>query len=356
MHDLKEIKLTIDAMQVIGYENDTILDTARRNNIYIPTLCYLEGLSYAGACRICIVEVERAKAPVAACTTPIFEGMVVKTNTDLIRDCRRINLELLLAEHPHDCIVCEQNGNCELQNLAYEYKISERRFPLSRKNEEIDSSSEVLIRDPNLCILCGRCVRACQEITVRDIYAFSERGFETKIVSGLNQLQRDTDCVSCGECVQSCPVGAITEKPSFGKGRSFEMTKVKTTCSYCGVGCQMYLHVKNNTIIKASGVKNEVNDNNGSLCVKGRFGNDYIHSAERLKNPLIREGKDFREVSWDEAYKYITEKLISIKKEHGADSIAGLASAKCTNEENYLFQKIFRGVIGTNNVDHCARL
>lgn len=351
-----EVHIEIDGIQAIGKPNETILTVAKRYGVYIPTLCHLDGLTPAGACRICIVEVERARLPVISCATPIMEGMKIKTDTEMLRKSRKMTLELLLSEHPHDCMVCEQNGNCELQNLAYEYKVDNIRFPIKTDKEPLDDTSEVLIRNPNLCILCGRCVRACKEITIRDVYDFSERGFETRIIAGLNQLQKDTECVSCGECVQACPVGAITEKPSFGKGRIFEFTKTKTTCSYCGVGCQMYLHVRDNKIIKATGVKDEVNDNNGSLCVKGRFGNDYIHSPERLTSPYIRVNGKLEKATWDEAYDYITEKLLSIKEKHGPDSIAGLSSAKCTNEENYLFQKLFRRIIGTNNVDHCARL
>lgn len=213
-------------------------------------------------------------------------------------------------------------------------------------------------RDLNKCILCGRCVRACNEIQVNEALDFANRGSYAKVGPAFDEDYINSSCIFCGECVQACPTGAITFKQAKFAGRPWELNKVRTTCTYCGVGCQMDLYTKDNKIVKVMGNREYGQPNEGSLCAKGRFGMDFIAHPDRLKKPLIRykKNEDFQEVSWDEAFAFIADKLTKIKKENGADSIAGLASARCTNEENYLFQKFMRAAIGTNNVDHCARL
>jgi predicted molibdopterin-dependent oxidoreductase YjgC len=208
----------------------------------------------------------------------------------------------------------------------------------------------------NKCILCGRCIRACNEIQVNEVLDFSMRGFRAKVGPAFDTDYIDSECFFCGECVDSCPVGAITMKQARFQGRPWELKKVKTTCTYCGVGCQMDLNIHGGKIVKVTGNREYGQPNEGSLCVKGRFGMDFVHSPERLKTPLIRKDGELKEATWDEAYSFIAKKLASIKKKHGPDSIAGFSSARVTNEENYLFQKFMRAVIGTNNVDHCARL
>jgi len=352
---MNEISLTIDGRQVKGEEGDTVLDVCKANGIYVPTLCHKDGLSDVGACRMCVVEIERERRVMPACTYPAKDGLVVKTHTERLERYRRLILELILSEHEHNCLVCEQNGNCELQNLVYQYGIDKISLPINKLVEPIDDSSEVILRDPNKCILCGRCVRACAEIAGQGILSFADRGSKTIIVADLNWPLAQSGCVSCGACIQACPTGALTEKLARFQGRSWEFRKVQTTCPYCGVGCQIELNIKDNRIVKIYGVE-DGSDNKGNLCVKGRFGFDYVHHPDRLTTPLIKRNGKFEEASWDEALDLIATRFKELKDKYGSDALAGLSSAKCTNEENYLFQKFVRTCFGSNNVDHCARL
>ncbi len=352
---MNEISLTIDGRQVKGEEGDTILDVCKANGIYVPTLCHKDGLSDVGACRMCVVEIERERRVMPACTYPAKDGLVVKTHTERLERYRRLILELILSEHEHNCLVCEQNGNCELQNLVYQYGIDKISLPINKLVEPIDDSSEVILRDPNKCILCGRCVRACAEIAGQGILSFADRGSKTIIVADLNWPLAQSGCVSCGACIQACPTGALTEKLARFQGRSWEFRKVQTTCPYCGVGCQIELNIKDSRIVKIYGVE-DGSDNKGNLCVKGRFGFDYVHHPDRLTTPLIKRNGKFEEASWDEALDLIATRFKELKDKYGSDALAGLSSAKCTNEENYLFQKFVRTCFGSNNVDNCARL
>ncbi|MCK5733022.1 MAG: formate dehydrogenase subunit alpha, partial [Candidatus Latescibacteria bacterium] len=259
------------------------------------------------------------------------------------------------SERPHECLLCESNGACELQDLAYELGIEQVRFPRRDPELSVDESSEVIRIDPNHCILCGRCVRACAEVTVQHVYDFANRGIESLIAAGLDQPLRETDCVSCGACVQVCPTGAITEKLARFQGRPWEFRTVRTTCIYCGVGCQMDLYIKDDRIVKVLGAE-DAPDNRGQLCVKGRFGLDFVHHPDRLTEPLIRRNGKLEPATWDDALELVASKFLGLKARYGGDALAGLSSAKCTNEENYVFQKFVRTAFGTNNVDHCARL
>jgi len=352
---MKAINLIIDRKPIKAEEGSTIMETALDNGIKIPHLCYQKGLSIAGACRVCLVKIKGRPGMTASCTTEVAEGMEVITTDEEIDETRRLIVELILSEHEHNCLVCESNGQCDLQDLAYELGIDKVRFPVNKSVESIEDSSEVILRDPNKCILCGRCVRACAELTVQKVLDFAARGSDTFLISGLSQPLGETDCVSCGACIQACPTGALTEKLARFQGRSWEFRKVQTVCPYCGVGCQIELNIKDNKIVKVYGVEDGP-DSKGHLCVKGRFGFDYVHHKDRLTTPLIKRNGKFEQTSWDEALNLVATKFKELKDKYGSDALAGLSSAKCTNEENYLFQKFVRVCFGTNNVDHCARL
>lgn len=354
----KNIKITIDGQEVAASLGQTILEAAKEVGIYIPTLCHYAKTTNVGACRVCVVEVDNARSYVASCCAPVTPGMVVRTNTPAIREAQKMIVELMWSSGDHNCLTCEQNGQCELQNLVYWLKIDQPRFKIEPPGHILDNSNTMIARDLNKCILCGRCIRACNEIQVNEVLDFSNRGSCAKVGPAFDADYIDSACVFCGECLQVCPTGAITFKQAKFAGRPWELAKTRTTCTYCGVGCQMDLYTKDNKIVKVSGNREYGAPNHGSLCVKGRFGMDFVSHPDRLKKPLIRyqKNEEFKEVSWDEAFTFIADKLSAIKKKNGSDSIAGLSSARCTNEENYLFQKFMRAVIGTNNVDHCARL
>jgi len=291
---------------------------------------------------------------VAACSYPVAPGMRVKTGTERVLNARRLIMELILSDHPLDCMTCEKAGDCRIQDLAYQMGLTGSRFEGERHHYPVDLSNPFIVRDYNKCILCERCVRACAQAQEIDAIDYAHRGFNTKVIAGFDGGLKESDCVFCGQCVQVCPSGALTEKKARGMARSWETRKVRTTCPYCGVGCQMWLHVKGRRITKVTGVRNAA-PNKGRLCVKGRFGYDFIYSEERLKTPLIREKGEFREASWDEALKLVVAKFKEIIAADGPDAIGGVSSSRSVNEDSYQMQKLFRSVIGTNNMDNCAR-
>ncbi len=348
-------KLTLNGKEVEFTPGETILQVAWRTGVKIPTLCYLKDCTPTGACRMCLVEVSGARSLVASCTMPAGEGMEVLTDTEKVHTARRLNVELLLSSGDHNCLLCEANGDCGLQSLAYEYGVEAGRFDGATQKYPIEDDNPLIIRDFKRCILCGRCVQACNELQVNRAIGFGYRGAEAKIVTAGDRAYHLSDCVFCGQCVEACPVGALTEKKAKGKARPWETSKVKTTCPYCGVGCQMFLHVKQGKVVKVTAADNK-GPNFGRLCVKGRFGYDFIDSADRLTAPLIKENGQFREATWGEALDLVATKFKEIAASDGPDAIGGLSSARVTNEENYLFQKLIRGAVGTHNVDHCARL
>lgn len=349
------VSLTIDGREVEVPEGISVLEAAERTGIHIPRLCHDPDLSAVGACRICVVEIEGMRNLPASCVTAVTPGMVVHTDTPSVREARRTILELLVANHPLDCLTCEKLGDCKLAEYCYQYGVTGSPFSGGEKHSyELETSNPFVIRDLNKCILCGRCIRACAEITCRDIIDFSYRGFNTKVTPFGDTPLIESDCVYCGNCVAVCPTGALTEKQLHGKGRRWEFKRVRTTCPFCGTGCNFDLLVKDG---KVAGVSSNPDSpvNGKALCIKGRFGWDFVHSDKRLTTPLIkREGK-FVPASWDEAFDVIAARLGEIKEKYGPDSFAALSSARCTNEENYLVQKFTRAVMGTNNVDHCAR-
>lgn len=349
------VNMVVDGKNVYVPSGTSILNAARSLEIEIPNLCYDPELTVFGACRLCVVEVEGFKNLAAACCTEAVEGMVVHTNSAPVVEARKVIIELLLANHPEDCMTCQKFGNCKLADYAYLYGIRKGSFAGEKRNEPVDTSNPCIERDMNKCILCGKCVRVCSEIQGRHITDFSSRGFGTKIATAFEMPLGQSECVTCGSCVAVCPTGALTEAMMKGQGRIWEVKKVRTTCPYCGCGCNFDLNVKDNQVIGVT--SNPLSPVNGRhLCVKGRFGYDFIHSPERLTAPLIKENGEFKEVSWDKALNYVVERMSEIRNKHGCDSLAVLSSARCTNEENYLLNKFARAVLGTPNIDHCARL
>jgi predicted molibdopterin-dependent oxidoreductase YjgC len=342
--------------KIFSFEpGQSILSVARGAGIPVPTLCDYKDLTPSGACRVCVVEVEGARTLLPACATQAAPGMVVQTEPPRVVAARRMVIELMLASGNHNCLVCEASGVCELQALAYRYEVATPAFanpPDTPYYYEDDNS--MIVRDFSKCVMCGRCVRACNERQVNQAIAIGYRGAHNKIVARVDYPYIDSDCLFCGECVQACPVGALLDKNAMGQGRPWELTQVRTTCPYCGVGCQMDIYVKDDHIVKITGA--DAIPNQGKLCIKGRFGWQFINHPDRLTTPLIKENGTFREASWDEALDLVASRFREIRDQAGPDKIGGWCSARVTNEENYLMQKFMRAVIGTNHVDHCARL
>ncbi len=344
------VTLTIDGKEVKVPQGTTILAAARTAGIRIPTLCYHGRLDPIGSCRMCVVEIEGIAHPMAACTTPVEEGIAVISNSDRIQRIREDSLKLILVNHPLDCPICDKGGECLLQDLVYEFGIDKVEYQAPKPARESLYATPLIRYWPDRCVMCLRCVTACREIKGIGAIEIKGEGYGSQVV-----VIDAEKCQSCGECLSVCPTGALTENLSRFKGRPWLVERVPTTCTYCGCGCQLELNVQNNRVIGVTTQEGK-GVNLGSLCVKGRFGYEFIGSDERLTTPLIKKDGEFKEASWEEALTLVAERFGAIKEESGPDAIGGLSSARCTNEENYLFQKFMRGVIGTNNVDHCARL
>jgi formate dehydrogenase alpha subunit len=347
---IKTVTLTIDGVKVEVAEGTTVLEAARKAGVYIPTLCYDPDLKPYGGCRLCIVEIEKMRGLPTSCTTVATDGMVVHTETRAVNQSRRITVELIMANHQGDCLTCAKNQNCELQTVARYLGIEQEHFDRMRKNQRIvpvDDSNPAYIRDMNKCILCARCVRACHEITGIDAIDLAYRGNAATVSTFGDKPVLLSRCETCGECVSRCPTGALVFRNSRQVTR-----EVKTTCPYCAVGCQVYLGMRGDEIVGVRADK-EGPSNEGHLCVKGRFGvADFVQHETRLKTPLIKRNGIFEEASWDEALNLVASKL----KTYKPDEIGVVSSARSTNEANYIMQKFGRAVLGTNNVDHCARL
>lgn len=366
----------LNGNQVKFKPGQTILEAAEEFGVVIPTLCHLKGATPTGACRICIVEVEGARNLPPSCSTPVTSGMKVLTESPKVVEARKTILELMLSSGNHNCAavsatnwtefqchvhqedntseLCPVWGDCKLQDLAFQYQVKSDRFAPNKTKYPVETVSPMIVRDFSRCILCGRCVQACNEVQVNRAISFGYRGANSKVVASGDRPLMSSDCVFCGECVQACPVGALVEKKARYTWRPWKTTKVRTTCPYCGVGCQQLLHVQDGKIVKVTGVE-DAEPNQGRLCVKGRFGYDFIYSEDRLKTPLIKENGSFREASWDEALDLVADKIKEVIKTSGPDALAGVSCARSINEDSYQMQKLFRAAIGTNNIDHCAR-
>jgi len=349
------ISVTVDGISVELEEGSSVLDATMAAKVYVPTLCYQGNLERFGACRLCLVEVEGFRKLIAACTTPATDGMVIKSRTPEIDSMRKTIVELLLLHHPLDCLVCDKGGECDLQDLAFSLKVTKDRFGYEETPLSYDKMDSIILRDMSKCVLCGRCVRVCDEIRNIGAIGFSKRGIFTEIGYPYNRL---VHCEMCGQCLASCPVGALNSKVSMFEARPWQVEKQETVCSYCGCGCSFTLECKGSKIVKVSSDESKKDDvNRGLLCTKGRFGYGYTNSPDRIKTPMIRKekGDELVSVSWEEAIDFVSEKMTEIRDVHGADALGGLASSRCTNEDNYLFQRFFREVIGTNNIDNYIR-
>lgn len=353
----KNITIYIDGKELKVNAGDNLLKTARLNGFNIPGLCYHHKLSPTGACRLCLVKIDGVRGFVASCTIAVQDGMKVTAFDAELEDTRRFLLDYLLSEQNDDY---DFTYNDELRDLMFRYGLDnkENRFFKHIKpnpNFSIDDSSPVLSYDPCKCIKCFRCIKACDEVQGKNVLSFNERGMDSYIIAGLGVWGK-SECDGCGECIQLCPTGAIVERPNRQtiKLNSIEK-RVRTTCPYCGVGCQIELLVQDGKIMRSNGVEG-VSPNDGRLCVKGRFGYEFVHSPERLTKPLIKRNGKFEESTWDEALTLVVNKFNELKQKCGSDSLAGYASAKCTNEDNYIFQRFIRTAFGTNNIDYCTRL
>jgi formate dehydrogenase major subunit len=349
------IKLTIDERSVSVAEGTSVLEAARSAGADIPTLCWLEGLPASGACRICLVEIQGHRGGIAAaCSTPAAEGMIVLTTTPEVRKLRAQVLELIMATHPADCFNCRKNGACELLDYCREYGVTKVETGLEIDSFAPDTSHPFFNLDRNKCILCGRCVRVCNELQVSHVLDFGGRGQTAHIMADLDVPLGESTCVSCGNCVSYCPVGALLPKPKTWPGAHMVEKRTRTICGYCGVGCELVIETRGNKVVGVQPSRGPANE--GILCVKGKFAWQFIGHPDRLTSPLLRKEGELVPVSWKEALDVFEERLRATLAQGGPSSVAGLSSARCTNEENYLFQKFFRAAVGTNNIDHCARL
>ncbi|BCG49055.1 NADH-ubiquinone oxidoreductase chain G [Citrifermentans bremense] len=343
------VNLTINGTQVAVEKDATIYDAAKACGIKIPILCHDKKLHPFGGCRMCLVEVEQMKGRlIPACTTPVTEGMIVQTTTDEIVKARKLVLELLLLKHPIDCPVCDAAGDCDLQNLTFEYKVNTNRFVDEKFNHEIDYDNPLIERDMNRCIHCGKCARICDEIVSYGAYTFINRGIEAKMGT---EFDGPLNCEFCGSCVSVCPVGALNSRPFKFKARWWALQKTKSVCSYCGTGCQLTLGTKDGKVLTTVYDENQ-GFHNGQLCTRGRFGYQFVNSAKRLTTPLVKKNGKLQEASWEEALEVVTSRLSAGKSDPA--SVAALATPRLTNEELFLFEKLFRGTIGTDNIDHSA--
>jgi formate dehydrogenase major subunit len=352
------VTVTIDGEEVAVPAGTTVLRAAALAGVNIPKLCATDSLKAFGSCRLCLVEIEGAKGLPASCTTEVREGMKVKTQTPRLADIRRNVMELYISDHPLDCLTCPTNGDCELQDMAGVVGLREVRYGYEGANHfdaEKDKSNPYFTFDPTKCIVCSRCVRACEEVQGTFALTIDGRGFASKVAASQDQPFLDSECVSCGACVQACPTATLAENTLIEKGMPEH--HVITTCAYCGVGCSFRAEMKGQEVVRMVPNK-DGHANHGHSCVKGRFAFGYATHKDRITKPMVRETihEPWREVSWDEAFKFAADKLRAIQNKYGKGAIGGITSSRCTNEETYLVQKLVRAAFGNNNVDTCARV
>ena len=348
MAETKLINLKIDDRDVQVPAGTTVIEATRRLGVEVPSFCYYPGLSLKAACRMCMVEVEKMPKLQTACTLVAGEGMVVKTNTEQVKNARKSNLEFLLTNHPLDCPVCDKGGECELQDMVFRYGAETSRFVEEKIHRPEEKWSDLVYYDSPRCILCFRCVSVCDEGMDVKALGVGMRGAHSIIIpNGGDHL----NCEECGMCIDICPVGALTSGTYRYKTRPWEMQYVSSICTHCSNGCKTTFSVRNHEILRAnnrdlSGINKEF------LCVKGRFGFDFTQHPERIKQPMLRKGEQLYPVSWEEAAQEAAKRLHQLHAAYGADGIGFIGSNRTSNEENYLLQRLARGTFGTNNIDH----
>jgi formate dehydrogenase major subunit len=365
----EKVKLTIDGMQVTVPAGTSIMRAAAELGNSIPKLCATDMVKEFGSCRMCLVEIEGRNGTPASCTTPVAEGMVVKTQTERLKRIRKGVMELYISDHPLDCLTCAANGDCELQDMAGAVGLRDVRYGYEGENHVFtkqgsaansrymakDQSNPYFTYDPSKCIVCSRCVRACEEVQGTFALTISGRGFDSRVSPGMAEPFLQSECVSCGACVQACPTATLVEKSVYDIGTPEH--SVVTTCAYCGVGCSFKAEMRGDELVRMVPYK-DGKANRGHSCVKGRFAWGYATHKERILKPMIRASinEPWREVSWDEAIGYASSEFKRIQAKYGRNSVGGITSSRCTNEETFLVQKLIRAAFGNNNVDTCARV
>jgi formate dehydrogenase major subunit len=354
----QEVTLEIDGRSITVPEGTSIMRAASLADLDVPKLCATDSLKHFGSCRVCLVEIEGRRGYPASCTTPVAEGMRVRTQSDKLTQLRRSVVELYVSDHPLDCDGCPADRHCELQDMAALHGITDTRYGASgasHRGAAVDGSNPYFQFDPSLCIVCSRCVRACDEIQGTFALTIEGRGFASKVSASQGEPFLTSECVSCGQCVEVCPTAALSEKSVAAMGVATEA--VSTTCAYCGVGCSFKAEMRGDVVVRMA-PNRDGHANHGHACVKGRFAYGYATHPDRVLTPMMRERitDPWRKVSWEAAVGYTARRFRELQAKYGKDSIGGITSSRCTNEETFLVQKLVRAAFGTNNVDTCARV
>src|SRR5579872_4134768 len=354
----KTVTLTIDGFTVTVPEGTSIMRAAMTMGTEVPRLCATDSVAAFGSCRLCLVEIAGRAGTPASCTTPVAEGIAVTTQSARLKNLRRNVMELYISDHPLDCLTCAANGDCELQDMAGAVGLREVRYGYEGENHldaVKDESNPYFTFDPAKCIVCSRCVRACEEVQGTFALTIDGRGFASHVSAGMHEDFLDSECVSCGACVQACPTATLMEKSVIEFGTP--QRSVITTCAYCGVGCTFEAELQGNRVVRMTPYK-DGKANHGHSCVKGRFAWGYATHKDRITKPMLRAStKDpWREVSWEEAIAHVASEFKRIQTKYGRGAIGGITSSRCTDEETYLVQKMIRAAFHNNNVDTCARV